>query len=180
MALINRINRLFRADMHAVLDRLEEPDVLLKQAVREMEDAIAHDEQRLKLMRHEQGQVHTRIEDLTEAVKQIDGELDLCFSAKQEALARGLVKRRLESERFTRFLGKKAETLTRETGELEGRIDENRARLQAMRQKLELLTEELTRPTDSNTFIDTGPEIIVRADEVEVAFLHEQQKRKGT
>ena len=41
MALINRISRLFTADMHAVLDRLEEPDVLLKQALREMEDESA-------------------------------------------------------------------------------------------------------------------------------------------
>lgn len=36
MALINRATRLFRADLHAVLDRIEEPDILLRQAVREM------------------------------------------------------------------------------------------------------------------------------------------------
>src|SRR6188508_28625 len=30
MALINRMSRLFTADVHAVLDRIEEPDVLLK------------------------------------------------------------------------------------------------------------------------------------------------------
>ena len=30
MALINRMSRLFTADMHAVLDRIEEPDVLLQ------------------------------------------------------------------------------------------------------------------------------------------------------
>ena len=29
MALINRMSRLFTADVHAVLDRIEEPDVLL-------------------------------------------------------------------------------------------------------------------------------------------------------
>ena len=163
-----------------VLDRLEEPDVLLKQAVREMEDAIVHDEQRLRLMRHEQGQVNDRIEDLTKTVKQLEGELDLCFSAEQEALARGLVRRRLESERFIKFLGKKAETLAGDAGELEGRVKENRARLQAMQQKLEVLTEELTRSADSDTFADTVPEIIVRDDEVEVAFLYEQQKRKAS
>ena len=37
MALITRISRLFTADFHAVLDRIEEPDVLLKHAIREME-----------------------------------------------------------------------------------------------------------------------------------------------
>ena len=34
MPLINRVSRLFRADLHAVLDRIEEPDVLLRQAAR--------------------------------------------------------------------------------------------------------------------------------------------------
>ena len=41
MALINRVARLFKADFHAVLDQIEEPELLLKQAVREMEDELA-------------------------------------------------------------------------------------------------------------------------------------------
>ena len=36
MALVNRLSRLFQADFHAVLDRIEEPDLQLRQAVREM------------------------------------------------------------------------------------------------------------------------------------------------
>ena len=32
MALITRMARLFTADVHAVLDRIEEPEVVLKQA----------------------------------------------------------------------------------------------------------------------------------------------------
>ena len=38
MALINRVSRLFKADFHAVLDQLEEPEQILKQAIRDMED----------------------------------------------------------------------------------------------------------------------------------------------
>ena len=46
MALITRVSRLFQADFHAVLDRIEDPEALLRQAVREMEEELAHDEQR--------------------------------------------------------------------------------------------------------------------------------------
>jgi len=49
MALINRLSRLFRADFHAVLDQIEEPEALLKQAIRDMEDDLANTEQRIKL-----------------------------------------------------------------------------------------------------------------------------------
>ena len=41
MALIKRLSRLFAADLHAVLDQIEEPEALLKQAVREMEEELA-------------------------------------------------------------------------------------------------------------------------------------------
>ena len=45
MTLLTRISRLFRADFHALLDSLEEPDVLLRQALREMEEEMLRDEQ---------------------------------------------------------------------------------------------------------------------------------------
>ena len=47
MPIINRISRLFTADLHAVLDRIEEPEALLKQAIREMEEEAAASEQRI-------------------------------------------------------------------------------------------------------------------------------------
>ena len=50
MVLISRISRLFRADLHAVLDRIEEPEALLRQAIREMEELLAQDEQRSRLV----------------------------------------------------------------------------------------------------------------------------------
>ena len=63
MALINRVSRLLRADLHAVLDRVEEPEVLLRQAVREMDAALAEDRRRARLMTHEQTQLGARERD---------------------------------------------------------------------------------------------------------------------
>ncbi|OOZ38928.1 hypothetical protein BOW53_13550 [Solemya pervernicosa gill symbiont] len=60
MALINRVTRLFRADMHAVLDRIEEPEVLLRQSIREMEEALADDEQQLRQLIEEGEQIAER------------------------------------------------------------------------------------------------------------------------
>ena len=58
MALVTRLSRLFQADFHAVLDRIEEPDLQLKQAVREMQFALDQDQQRLKLLQHEAVQIN--------------------------------------------------------------------------------------------------------------------------
>ena len=81
MALINRISRLFRADFHAVLDRVEEPEVLLKQALREMEDALHDDGKQLKVLLNDKLNIEMKIGELDNTVIQINQELDLCFDS---------------------------------------------------------------------------------------------------
>ena len=56
MALVNRISRIFSADLHAVLDRIEEPEVLLAQSLRETADAVAADERRLAALKERRQQ----------------------------------------------------------------------------------------------------------------------------
>lgn len=175
MALINRISRLFRADLHAVLDRIEEPDVLLKQAVREMEDHLANNVQRLKLLENEQTQLSTHHADLLQTLEQFDDELDICFQSEKDDLARSLIKRKLETQRFHILLVRKQQVLTSNISDLKKHISENQARLTAMQQKLQLLSEENNQSTGDD--VCYAPDISIRDDEVEVAFLREKQQR---
>ena len=78
MALITRISRLFRADFNAVLDRIEEPDVLLKQALREMEEDLHSDKQQLNFLEKESVQLETKINDIKKTIEQVNQELDIC------------------------------------------------------------------------------------------------------
>ncbi len=175
MALITRITRLFRADIHAVLDRVEEPGALLRQSIREMEEAQAADEQRLRLSKHERAQLSTRIGELERSLEGIGEELDLCFTAGSDDLARTLIRRRLEAERLLRFLAGKRKNLQERLAELSTRLDENRVRLDSMRQKAELLTDE-----DAPAAVEErwgAPDFSVREADVEVAFLREKQRR---
>ncbi len=176
MALITRVSRLFRADFHAVLDRIEEPGVLLRQAVREMEDELARDEQRSKILKHEQGQLDARATDLEQSLHEIGKELDICFESGNDDLARACIKRRLETQRFGKGLSRKRRVLQETLGELDTRLTENRARLESMRQKAELLAGDSAgfHPEDNWS----SPEFTVRDEDVEVAFLREQQLRR--
>jgi len=173
MALITRISRLFQADFHAVLDRIEEPDVLLRQAVREMEEELASDEHRSKRLQHEQRQLMTRESELDQSLQEIEKELDSCFDAGNDELARTCIRRRLETQRFGRHLARRHKALRETLDDLNSRIRENRARLESMRQKVELLAGEEARPADDWSI----PEITVRDEDVEVAFLRERQHR---
>ena len=95
MALINRITRLFKADFHAVLDQIEEPEALLKQAIRDMEDDLASTEQRIALCAHDQETLTVRKSELEEAVADFETKLDLCFESDKDDLAKNLIRKRL-------------------------------------------------------------------------------------
>lgn len=178
MALINRVSRLFRADFHAVLDRIEEPESLLRQAIREMEDELNQDEQRYRLLQHEAGQLKSRHHDLEQTLTRLEGELDTCFSADNEELARTLIKRKLEALQAERFIRQRMEGLEQTERALNNQIKERQDQLESMRQKAELLAEGDHQPSRHSAF-DTAQFTVDKAD-VEVAFLQEKKKRSSS
>ncbi|MGH8496236.1 MAG: PspA/IM30 family protein [Gammaproteobacteria bacterium] len=178
MPLITRISRLFTADFHAVLDRIEEPDVLLKQAIRDMEEEIARAEQQVKWLAHEHGQHEARKQETEGTLRQLDEELDVCFEAGEEDLARSSMRRRLEAERRVKELARRIAAAEKALGEQRAALDENRRYLTGMRQKAEILVEEEAgRASGPDQRFGTGG--TVSDDEVEVAFLRERQRRAG-
>lgn len=179
MALITRVSQLFRADVNAVLDRMEEPEILLKQAVRDMQEALAKDDQRVKVMQLEQKQILSRQSELEQRLDRVTEELDLCFDTGNEALARTLLKRKLESERYLNYLARKQQEF-QEAGEaLKKRIDENRSRLDSMQQKAELLAGSDKDETEQASWNepDFMGQFAVSEDDIELAFLREKQRR---
>jgi phage shock protein A len=174
MALITRFARLFRADLHAVLDRIEEPDLLLRQAVREMEEALAGDEQRFRLMTHEMEQLDARRREVEETLVQAGDELDVCFDSGKDDLARTLIRRRLEAQRMRRLLERRRGELDSGLQRLRTRLAENRSRLEAMRQKAELLAGDDAGEREEPWSL---PDLSVRDEDVELAFLREKKRR---
>lgn len=178
MALITRISRLFRADFNAVLDRIEEPDVLLKQALREMEEDLHSDKQQLKFLEKESVQIETKINDIEKTIEQVNLELDICFDSNETELAKSQVKRKLEIQRYEKHLKSKLESKSTKISELKIRIQENKSRFTVMQQKLELLIDEEPQ-VDGDTYYSNINEVI-KDDDVEIAFLREKQARSAS
>ncbi len=86
-------------------------------------------------------------------------------------------RRKLEAQQFRKFLTRKREILEESLDTLKARIEENRARLQTLRQKDELLSEA-EAPSHSEECWRT-PDLSVRDEDVEVAFLREKQRRRS-
>lgn len=173
MTLITRLSRLFQADFHAVLDSIEEPDIQLKQAVREMEFDLQQDEQALVLLQHESEQITGMIEEATVKRATFDEELDICFSAKKDDLARNLIRRKLETESTLTNSEKQLNAINSNTNKLQQRILAHRQQLENMKQKLALLVED-SRPGFSHGHTADNN---IRSEDIEIAFLREKQRR---
>jgi phage shock protein A len=172
MTLIHRVARLFTADLHAVLDRLEEPEALLKQAIRDMEELIVENEQRVLLLEHEEAELGRRSAAIAEALAGIDRELDLCLSRSEDVLARSLVRRKLEAERSVRALCTRREDVARSLIDARALLDEERRELDSVRQKAELVVpvREGAAPF--------GMDQPISNEDVEIALLRERERRQ--
>jgi phage shock protein A len=173
MALIHRVARWLTADLHAVLDRIEEPDVLLRQAIREMEEELAEGERQARGLALEIERLHDRQERAAAGVAQLDAQLAVCFDAGDDALARKLVKRKLETDKLRQHVAERRAALVKELGERERTLAARRDQLDVLRQKAELLIEAPAPPAHDAA----APDFTVGDDEIEVELLRERQRR---
>ena len=175
MALINRMSRLFTADVHAVLDRIEEPDVLLKHAIREMDEELA----RLRATREASSSTSARRSPTGNArckrrSRSSSSSSTSASRTRNEELARKVVKRKLETERLGKHVAERQRSDRQGARRAGARSSTSSASgSTCMRQKAELLA---AAPSGGDEWGKT--DFTVGEDEVEVAFLREQQSRK--
>ena len=184
MALINRISRLFKADFHAVLDQIEEPEALLKQAIRDMEDNLASAEQRINLCAHDQEALTQRRGELESTVAEYEVQLDLCFESDKDDLARNIIRKKLETGRLLNRLNTKHATNAKTLDEQRTALEQNNATLESLRQKAELFAQRAPPPAEGNSEFDDvawmAREMSVGDDEVEIAYLSERNLRSAS
>jgi phage shock protein A len=195
MALITRLSRLMRADLHALLDRLEEPDILLAQALREMDDAVGADEQALAALQRRRERVQQRRQTLARQTASDDERLEVCLDAGQDDLARDLLRRRLERERLETRLGEQGQALDARIEQLGTTLEDRRRRLDALRAEAALLSERTGDRMDDHrggqaaghtgsgpgacSDWDAGGTAPVRDADVEVALLAAKRRRSA-
>lgn len=174
MALITRLSRLFHADMNAVLDKIEEPELLLKQSIREMEETLVLDERTIKLLDFEQQQLIRKKNEIKQSLTELEPKLLVCFESDKDDLAHSLIKRKLETEQYLKVLAGKVSHSVENISQLTSQLKEHQNLLVSMKQKAEIFTHNPTTKTTDSRW--NNPSFFIRNEDVEVAFLHEKQK----
>lgn len=174
MALITRLSRLFHADVNAVLDQLEEPELLLKQAIREMEETLNHDERQIKLLTLEHQQHQQKEQELKQTLADLAPQIALCFKSGKDDLAKVLIRRKLEIQQYVTTLTGKSSRAKDTITQLKSQLQEHQSQLSSMKQKAEIFGQ-----TDADNAANSSwnsHRFSIQDEDIEVAFLHEQQK----
>ncbi|MGI9323899.1 MAG: PspA/IM30 family protein [Pseudomonadales bacterium] len=176
MALLHRFSRLLSADLHAVMDRLEDPDILLQQAQREMTSVVADERAQLERSERDINRIEQQLEQLGSKLGALQSELDLCFDANDEGLARSVIKRKLQvSAAHTDLQTRQAELLQQRRA-LEEKVIAHQADLDAIAAEAQRLAEV---PHTSSHPADSEIGSVINDEAVELALLAERQARGG-
>ena len=177
MPILNRLTSLVFADVHAVLDKLEDPHASLGLAVREMETSLHGSSKEIDVLKSSIEHRKRRHAEFTRRVAVFADELDVCFSSNKEALAKIVLRKKLNGEQVLLGIEKSLTELDSGLQREEALFRENERRLSAMREKLALHGEEFNGPSaDTEAFSAVSDSVTEEA--VEVAFLKELQRRK--
>jgi len=181
MTIITRMTRLFTADLHCVLDHIEEPETLLRQAIREMQTSLESAETNLATSQQRMQALDNRIVALKQSLNDIDSQLDLCFESNEDELARGLVKRKLECSRLEKRLNAQKSTLQQSIIQQQEAFVQNQQSLAQLRQKADALNTNATGDThnykSTDSIMTCVDGINVSDADIDVAFLQEKKSR---
>jgi phage shock protein A len=186
MTLMTRMARLVRADLNAVLDRLEAPDQVLAQAVREMELALDQGRRRIADLDRALERLALREAALAADEARLAGALAEGLTDGREALARPLIRRRLESGRRRAALQTRHTELAGERDRLAELAVARAARLADLRARAALYGDGGDRPAADHAADEgwtdawSGPDPSVSDAEVELELLRLRRQGAGS
>ncbi len=177
MSILSRISRLFKADIHTILDRLEEPETILKQAVRDMQDEVDKATGAIAALNQQQERLQQKLQSVSEQIKKQQQQLDFCLRENNTALCKSVIRKKLQAELSFQELSELLTNISGEKQNLITKTDERKEKLQAIRDKLILFSEQ-TEINEAMPASDLNS--IISQDDVELALLYEQQRYAKT
>lgn len=168
MGLIRRLSRLLAADMHEVVDFLEEPEAVVRQSIREMqeilEDERVVEQQLAKELQRYSAELQSKLQELGA----LDEKLSLAFEEEREDLARSIVERKLRNEKERGQLDQQI----RATGERHAAlVEQQTARLEKLRE----LEQRLATAMRGEQIHQHGAASL-KAEDIELALLQERRR----
>ena len=93
MGIMTRFVRLCKADMHGVMDQLEDKDLLVKQLLRDMEEELGRKESRMATLRASREQTKRAYEQYSIECEKLDDDVTAAIQKNKDDIARMILKK---------------------------------------------------------------------------------------
>jgi phage shock protein A len=174
MTIVNRLQRLLVSDVHAVLERIEEPALILRQSIREMEEVLQSQRHELARCEARRQRLTRRGEELHTRIAELDEQLDASIKAQRMDTARNIVRRKLEVRATGDVMAQRTDAVQQQIATLQQCVAERSAELEALKEKVELFGDD--EPASTDTAAEPLRPVIGDQD-VEAALLSELERR---
>jgi phage shock protein A len=170
MAILTRIFRLFKADIHGVMDQIEDQGLLLKQHLRDMEEALVQKETQLKKMGIARDQAQQEFQKGKKEADNLESDLEVAIK-KFKPLSR------IQAERRNHI-----DLLNHEIGQFKENLAQQRLQYEQLKQKATTYFHRTEKQKWTQPWSAAPPGFNVHElseEEVELELLQRKEAIKG-
>lgn len=178
MGITTRFLRLCKADIHGLMDQLEDKRLLLKQHLRDMEEELSRKQARLKRMVASREQAQREHEKHSLECEKLDQDLAVAIDKDKDDIARRLIKRLKPLAHHRDQLGRHIETLDLEIRQLRDCVEEQRLQYE----QLQLRSAQYLHRAEREQRDDIISHDITQEpseEEVELELLQRKEAKRG-
>ncbi len=135
--MMTRFVRLFKADVHGVMDQLEDRNLVLKQCLREMEASLSVKRAEAKRMAAALEDARERLRGCAEEISGVETDLTTAIEREKDDIARFLIKRLKPLSRHREALERHIAALERDLARFEEEVAEQSRQYESLRLKAE-------------------------------------------
>ena len=135
MGIASRIVNIFKADIHGVMDQVEDQGLLLKQYLRDMEGILNFKEVKLQKMMASRNQAQRDHDRYEQQCKTLEHDLTVAVQKDKDDIARMLIKKIKPLENLRAELDRHIKPLDEEIGAFKDCLDQQRLRYERLKHR---------------------------------------------
>jgi phage shock protein A len=135
MGLLTRVLRICKADIHGVMDQLEDKELLLKQYLRDMTEALEQKEAGLKKMNLSRSQAVQKRDKYNQDIEKLEQDLEVAIKREKDNIARLLIKKLKPLTRLRADIERHIDALDHEIAQFNDCIDQQRLQYEQLKNR---------------------------------------------
>lgn len=180
MSIMTRFTRLFKADVHGVMDQFEDNGLMLRQCLREMESSLAARRAILNKKISARDAAQSDLDKRREEITALTADIDMAIAKDRDDIARFLIKKEKPLSRHCAELSGQVETLDREIAERRADLEKRRNEYDALKLRASRYLEREEETDWPRTDKWRGADgATVSDEEVELELLRRKEGRKA-